>query len=34
MKAPILGIIMLGLVAWGVKSNIPDILRYLRMRNM
>ncbi len=34
MKAPILGIIMLGLVAWGVKATMPDLLRYLRMRNM
>lgn len=30
----IVGLLVLGLVAWGVKANMPDIVRYLRMRNM
>jgi len=32
--ASILGLLMLGLVAWGVKATMPDIIRYLRMKNM
>lgn len=31
---PILGLLILGVVAWGIKANMPDILRYMRMRSM
>lgn len=33
-KVSILGLLVLGLVAWGVKANMPDIIRYMRIRNM
>lgn len=31
---PLFGLLLLGLVAYGVVQNFPDIVRYMRIRQM